>query len=96
MHVLETSPAQHDRGLELVRDQLLPWLRESTGFRGLIRLADLDRTKSIVITLWVDEDALRASAEAGDKLSELTAQTVGVTRLALEEMEVSLFDVAGV
>ena len=44
-------------------------------------------------SLWADEDALRASEEAGNRLSELTAETVGVTRKALEEYEVTLFDV---
>lgn len=93
MHVLKTTPEQHDRGLEIVRDQLLPWLRESTGFRGLIRLADRDAGKTLVLTLWADEDSFRASAEAGDRFSELTAATSGATRLALENYEAEFFDV---
>jgi heme-degrading monooxygenase HmoA len=93
LHILETTPEQNERGLEIVRDQLLPWLRDSTGFRGLLRLSDREGSKTLVITLWTDEDALRASAEAGNRLSELTAETVGVTRKALEEYEVTLFDV---
>ncbi|TML94559.1 MAG: hypothetical protein E6G03_12185 [Actinobacteria bacterium] len=93
MHVLETTPEQNERGLEIVRDQLLPWLRDSTGFRGLLRLSDREGAKTLVITLWADEDALRASEEAGNRLSELTAETVGVTRKTLEEYEVTLFDV---
>lgn len=93
MHVLETTPEQNDRGLEIVRDQLLPWLRDSTGFRGLLRLSNPEGTKTLVITLWADDEALRASAAAGNRLSELTAETVGVTRKALEEYEVTLFDV---
>ena len=108
MHVLETTPEQDDYGLEIVRDQLLPWLRDSTGFRGLIRLSDTGGAKTLVITLWADEEALRSSAslwadeealrssaDAGTRLSELTAATVGVTRRALEEFEVTLFDVDG-
>ncbi|HEX9381362.1 MAG TPA: hypothetical protein VF891_07665 [Gaiellaceae bacterium] len=94
VHVLETTPEQHDRGLEIVRDQLLPWLRDSTGFRGLIRLADRAGGKTLVITLWADEEALEASTAAGDQLSELTAANVGATRLALEQYEATLFDVA--
>ena len=94
LHVLETTPEQHDLGLEIVRDQLLPWLRDSSGFRGLIRMASRSAGKTLVITLWVDEESLRASADAGNKLSELTAATLGVKRLALEDYEVSLFDVA--
>jgi heme-degrading monooxygenase HmoA len=93
IHTLETTPEQHDQGLEIVREQLLPWLRDSTGFRGLIRLAHLEGGKTLVVTLWVDEDALRASADAADQLGDLTAATTGATRLALEEYEVEFFDV---
>jgi hypothetical protein len=93
LHVLQTTPEQHDQGLEIVRDQLLPWLRDSTGYRGLIRLADPAAGKTLVITLWADEESLRASAEAGDRFGELTAETTGATRLALEQYEATLFDV---
>jgi len=95
MHTLETTPEQHDQGLEIVREQLLPWLRDSTGFRGLVRLSDPARGKTIVITLWANEKALRASDKAGKRLSELTAATVGVSKRELEEFEVTLFDVDG-
>jgi heme-degrading monooxygenase HmoA len=94
MHVLETTPEQHDAGLEIVRDQLLPWLRDSSGFRGLIRLSSRTEPKTVVITLWADEASLQASSEVGNQLSKLTAETVGASRLALEEYEISLFDVA--
>jgi heme-degrading monooxygenase HmoA len=93
MHVLETTPEKDQLGLEIVRDQLLPWLRDSTGFRGLIRLTNREGSKTLVVTLWADEQALQASEEAGKRLSDLTAETVGVTRTALEEYEVTLFDV---
>jgi hypothetical protein len=36
---------------------------------------------------------LRASSEVGEKLSSLTAMTTGATRLALEEFDVTFFDV---
>jgi heme-degrading monooxygenase HmoA len=95
LHTLETTPEQHDAGLEIVRDQLLPWLRESTGFRGLIRLARRDGERTLVVTLWADEESLDASAQVGDQLSKLTAAAVGVKRLELEDYEVTLFDVQG-
>jgi hypothetical protein len=93
LHVLETTPEQDERGFEIVRDQLLPFLRDSTGFRGLVRLTRRDGTKTLVITLWSDEAALEASADAGKQFSDLTAEAVGVTRKALEDYEVTLFDV---
>jgi heme-degrading monooxygenase HmoA len=92
LHVLNTTPEQSERALELFRDQLLPWLRDSTGYRGLIRLTDESHEKTLVISFWADEESLQASAEAGDRLGELTAANVGATRLAVEQYEATLFD----
>lgn len=93
VHVLQTTPEQHDQGLEIVRDQLLPWLRDASGYRGLIRLADREGGKTLVITLWADEESLLASDEAADRFGELTADASGATRLGLERYEATLFDV---
>ena len=92
VHVIQSTPEQQDEGLEIVRDQLLPWLRDSSGYRGLIRLADRAGGKTLVVTLWADEESLQASAEAGNRLTELTMESVGATRLALEQYEATLFD----
>lgn len=94
IHILQTTPEQHDRGLEIDREQLLPHLRGSSGFRGLIRLDNREDGKTLVITLWADEDALQASLEAAEQFSTLTAETSGATRLALEQYEATFFDVA--
>jgi heme-degrading monooxygenase HmoA len=93
LHVLESTPEQQDAELEIIRDQLLPWLRDSSGYRGLIRLSDREGGKVLVITLWADEESLEASEEAAKRLAELTTATVGATRVALERYETTLFDV---
>ena len=92
MHILQTSPEEHDRGLELVRDQILPWLRDSTGFRGLIRLENRTGGRTLVVTLWADEEALRASAQAAERLTALAVDTSGATREGVEEFDVTFFD----
>lgn len=92
MHTLQTSPEAHDRGLELVRDQILPWLRDSTGFRGLIRLDNRADGKTLVVTLWADEESFRASAGAAERLTDLAVNTSGATRQGLEEFDVTFFD----
>lgn len=93
MHTLQTTPEQDEQGLQIVRDELLPWLRGTTGFRGLIRLSSREGGKTHVITLWADEESRRASEQAGTQFSDLTAAAVGAERLALEDFEVTLFDV---
>jgi len=94
VHVLQTTPEQHDQGLEIVRDQLLPHLQNTSGFRGLVRLDNREAGKTLVITLWADEQALADSSEAAERFSELAAETSGATRLALERYEATLFDLA--
>jgi hypothetical protein len=93
LHTLATTPEQYELGLELVRDELLPWARESSGYRGLIVLVDRASGKALVLTLWADDDTFEQSAEHGDRLSSLAATASGATRQSLETFEVSLFDV---
>ena len=92
MHTLQTTPEVHDEGLELVKTELLPWLQDSTGFRGLLRLASPDRAKTVVITLWADQESMQQSAAAGRNLWSLITETAGSKHLALEDYEVTFFE----
>jgi heme-degrading monooxygenase HmoA len=92
VHTLETTPESHDEGVRIIRDQLMPWTRESTGFRGLVGLADKARTTALVITFWDDEESFRASEQAGTEFSKLTASLTGATRRSMDEFEVTLFE----
>jgi hypothetical protein len=92
IHTLESTPEQHEEGLTIIRQQLLPWTRDSTGFRGMIGLSDRATGIDLVITLWADEESLRASEQAGGRFGALTAQVTGATRRSLDEYEVTLFE----
>jgi hypothetical protein len=93
LHTIETTREQHEFGLEIVREEFLPWARDSTGFRGLIGLVDEARETALVLTLWSDRAALDESAAAGERLSGLAAEASGATRRSLESFEVTLFEV---
>lgn len=92
LHTIEASREQNELNLEIVREEFLPWMRDSTGFRGLIGLLDEERDKAVVITLWADETALDESAAAGDRLSRLASAVSGSTRRSIESFEVTLFE----
>jgi hypothetical protein len=93
LHTLETTEEQFDEGLRIVRDDLLPWVRESSGYRGLIGLVDRSQGKALVLTLWADAESLERSVEAGERLSALAAEASGAKRRSLETFEVSLLEV---
>jgi hypothetical protein len=92
VHTLETTPESHDEGLRIITEQLLPWARESTGFRGIVGLTDRAREITLLISLWEDEESLQASEPAGDELSKLTASVTGAVRRSLDDYEVTLFE----
>ena len=91
MHTLETTAEGHERGIEVLQE-ILPWLRDTTGFRGVLRLASADRSKSVVITLWATEAAMLESSEVGRNLGAQAAEASGEERVALEDFEVTFFD----
>jgi heme-degrading monooxygenase HmoA len=92
LHTLETTPEQATRGDEIAAAEYLPWLRDSSGFRGLMRLVDNENGKTVVITLWADEESLVASTDANDRLRHLIATASGATYRTLETFEVTTFD----
>jgi hypothetical protein len=95
VHTIETTKEQYEVGLRIVQEEFLPWARDSTGFRGLIGLADESRERAFVLTFWADRAALDASADAGETLSRLASEVSGSNRRAIESLEVTIFEVPG-
>ena len=93
LHTIDASPEQYEAGLQIVKDDLLPWARESSGFCGAIGLVDRETGKALLLTLWSDEESRTASADAADRLSSLAANATGARRESIDEYDVSIFDV---
>ena len=92
IHTLDGTAEQQAEGLRVLRDEILPWLRESTGYRGVVRLTDPAKGRTITITLWATEADLRESAEAAERLGGLIASGIGTTRQPIAEYEVTLLE----
>jgi hypothetical protein len=95
LHTLDATPEQYEAGWQLVRNDLLPWARESTGFCGAIGLVDRESGKALLLTLWTDEETRAESATAADRLSGLAAAASGATRESIENFDVTLVDLVG-
>ena len=90
---LEGAPATIDELLGQVREEVLPRARQMEGFKGMIALGDPDSGKTMGITLWESEEALRASEEAANQLREESAEAGGDTIVEVERYEVGVFEV---
>jgi len=87
------SPADIDAGIDNFRANVAPFAREDGG-KGAILLIDRQAGEAIAITLWVDEQALRASEEAANALRAAAADEMGATQPpTIGRYEVAVFEV---
>ena len=54
-----------DEWLALIRDSIVPALKEHDGFLGFVALADREHDKTIGYSMWQSEAALAASESSG-------------------------------
>jgi heme-degrading monooxygenase HmoA len=90
--IFEGSPDYIDEGLRQAREQVLPRAWQMDGFKGLIALGDRHSGKTLGITLWESEEALRASEDAANQLREESAEASGEQVAGVERYEVGLFE----
>lgn len=87
----EGSPERMDEGVRLFREEVIPWLRDATGFRGWIVLFDRPAEKALALTFWASEEAMTDSAKSGGDLRDEVAARLGtrMTKLSYYEVEVA-------
>ena len=77
----------------MVREDLLPWARESDGYCGAVGLVNRETGEALLVTLWADEETRSKSAEAAERLSSMAALASGADQESLENFEVSIIEV---
>lgn len=86
------SPESVDAGIEDFRANVVPFAREEG--RGAILLVDRTAGEALAITLWDDEQALRASEERADAVRANAAERMGSAQApSVARYEVAVFEV---
>ena len=89
---LSGSAENVDVGIENFRTGVVPFIHEGGG-RGAILLVDRDNGDAIGITLWEDEEAMRASEESANALRANVADQMGAAAPTVSRYEVAVFEV---
>jgi heme-degrading monooxygenase HmoA len=80
--------------VDQVRDQLesddVPKFQQLDGFKGMTLLTDRQSGKTMAVTFWETEDALRASEDAVQDARTRAAETGGAGEPQVERFEVIL------
>ena len=86
----EGSPERMEEGVRLFREEVIPWLRDATGFRGWIVLFDRPGDKALGITFWATEESMTDSAASGGDLRDEVAERMGTHMTSLAYYEVAV------
>ena len=93
MSFFEGPPHMIDEGVRQAREVVLPQTREiDPGFKGIITLTDRQARKMVWITFWESEEAMGASEEVANRLSQQTVDVAGGMVAGVERYEVGLFE----
>jgi heme-degrading monooxygenase HmoA len=79
-----------DEAIREVRENVLPRTEQLDGFKGAYFLVDRQNGKSLSVTLWESEEAMRASEEAANSLRSEVAEALGTQMVGVERYEVAL------
>jgi heme-degrading monooxygenase HmoA len=91
---LEGIPDRMDEGVRRIREDVLPQLQQTEGFKGFVALGDRHSGKLIGITFWESEQAMAAAEEVGDRSRSATAGAIHDTIAGVERYEVGLFEMS--
>jgi heme-degrading monooxygenase HmoA len=84
----EGSAGTLGEGAREACERVLLAARPLPGFKGMYLLADGGSSKALAVTLWENEEAMRASEEAANRLREQSAASMGVGIRAVDPYEV--------
>jgi hypothetical protein len=86
------SPAAADAGIDNFRANVVPFAREHG--KGAILLVDRQSGDAIAVTLWEDEESMRASEESANSLRASAADDMGAAQTpTVGRYEVAVFEV---
>jgi hypothetical protein len=93
MSFFEGPPHMIDEGVRQAREVVLPQIKQiDPAFKGIIALTDRQARKMVWITFWESEEAMGASEEVVNRLSQQTVDVAGGMVAGVQSYEVGLFE----
>lgn len=83
------TPEQLDESTRQAIEQIVPAARRLAGFQGVLSLIDRASGRSITMTLWQDEETMRASEDAANRLRAQGAEAAGESVVSVARYEVA-------
>ena len=90
----EGSVEDYDRGLDKMRTDIAPQVRDMPGCKGILTMVDRSSGQSLSITRWDSEDEMASTRESANRARAEAAGATGSTITNVAEYEVGLAELA--
>jgi heme-degrading monooxygenase HmoA len=87
---MRMDPDRVDEVTRILQADDIPGFRELEGFKGITVLTDRGSGKTVAVTFWESEEALKQSEEAVEGARQRAADTGGAPDMQIERFEVVL------
>jgi heme-degrading monooxygenase HmoA len=77
----------------MVRDQVIPRVKDLDGYQGFIGFVDRDSGTFMSFTLWESEDAMRASEDAASQMRSEVTKQITTQEPTVKRFETAVFEV---
>ena len=91
---VEASPAKLDAATHFFRQQVLPQLQQTDGFKGFVALGDRRRGKLLGVALWESEEVVHPTEEVVSRVRGGIPHPPGGAAVAVENYEVFILEVS--
>lgn len=88
VNIFQGSPESLDQSQKIAEERIVPELRTLDGSIGLFVLGDRQTGRSIAITLWDSEQAMKASEETANRMRSDSLPKAGEEVVSVERYEV--------
>jgi heme-degrading monooxygenase HmoA len=88
VNIFQGSPESLDQSQKIAEERIVPELRALDGSVGIFVLGDRQTGRSIAITLWESEQAMKASEETANRMRSDSSQETGEEVVSVERYEV--------
>jgi hypothetical protein len=92
----EGDPERMEEGVRIYREQVVPWLRDSTGFRGVIIMIDRENDQAMGVSFWTTLEAASDAFASGATLRDELAANVGSILTGEEFLDVVTAEALGI
>jgi hypothetical protein len=85
---IEGDPSQMDEGAQHARSEIMPRLRELPGYKGALGLVDRSSGRTLLVSFWESEQAMRSSEQPAEGLRKQAAEAGGGRITGVERYQV--------